>query len=193
LSHNSFKPGRKVLLFVLMLVMVFQSGCSSTNHYKILSFFFDGVPDPSAGDLQKGDSIKAVDTTSFAQNAVNRPVDMTHLHPPYKDKQCSTCHDQGSMGKLRVAQPGLCYQCHDDFANRFKVLHGPVGGGQCTMCHSPHMSVNEAFAIRTGQDLCLHCHETDQVMANESHRDIGDTGCTKCHNPHGGNDSNLLR
>ncbi|MFZ4399136.1 MAG: cytochrome c3 family protein [Bacteroidales bacterium] len=116
-----------------------------------------------------------------------------NFHLPYQDKTCESCHDQNKMGKLNQEMPELCYQCHDNFSYKYKVLHGPVGGGQCTACHSPHSSVNSNLLLRKGQELCLYCHISKQIMETETHRDIGETDCTDCHNPHGGEDRYVLR
>jgi predicted CXXCH cytochrome family protein len=97
------------------------------------------------------------------------------------------------MGKLIKNLPELCYQCHEDFSTRFKVLHGPVAGGQCSVCHSPHMSLNADLLVRTGQSQCLHCHESGEIFKTAVHQDNKETNCTECHNPHGGEDRNILR
>lgn len=194
-SHRKLKIYRKILPSLLVvIILIYLSGCSTTHNYKALSFFFDGVPDPAAETaIQSNDSLNRMDTAAFAQGIMSKTFPQMHLHSPYQDKQCASCHDQGQMGKLLESLPKLCYVCHEDFSNKYKVLHGPVGGGQCTMCHSPHMSVNEHLLTRTKQSICLFCHNSEQVMATEAHQDIKDTNCTECHNPHGGDDKYILR
>jgi len=182
------------LLQVLMvLVLLYLSGCSTTNNYKFLSFFFDGVPDPAnSATTQVSDSLNNPDSLVLALNQVKAAPQM-QMHSPYQDKKCNSCHDQNTMGKLIKSMPGLCYQCHEDFNTRYKVVHGPVEGGQCSVCHSPHMSLNADLLLRTGQSQCLHCHESAGITQNIAHRDINDRSCTECHNPHGGDDRNFLR
>ncbi|NOX85830.1 MAG: hypothetical protein GXO86_07695 [Chlorobi bacterium] len=114
------------------------------------------------------------------------------FHPPYQEKECANCHNQGQMGKLLEPLPGLCYQCHESFGDQYQVLHGPVDAGFCTQCHNPHMSKNKFLLIRTGQNLCLNCHLSKDVFKNEAHSDIEDADCTECHNPHGGEDRFIL-
>lgn len=192
--HTSFKSSKKKFVSLLLFVMLlFQLGCSPANRIRVLSFFFDGVTDPSEKVAAVNDSLNSADTTSMAQNLAAEVAVQTHFHPPYRDKQCNTCHDQSSMGKLKLLQPDLCYQCHDNFSLQYKVLHGPVGGGQCNMCHSPHMSENPALTIRVGQDLCLYCHESSSILKTVPHQNTGESDCTVCHNPHGGTDNKLLR
>lgn len=180
------------LVFFVLLSCLF--GCSSQNQIKVLSFFFDGVPNPSReAGVHPSDTLGRKDTTAIKQSTMGKIFPRLYFHAPYKQQECSQCHDRIRMGKLNKSLPELCYQCHDDFATKFKVLHGPVGGGQCIMCHSPHQSMNEKLLIRKGQALCLFCHDSEQVMAAKEHQDIKDASCTDCHNPHGGDERFILR
>lgn len=194
-SHRELKATKKIYaLLMSVFIVVYLSGCSSTSHYKLLSFFFDGVPDPAIELAQHtSDSIRKADTSLIAQNLIKDSGPTSYVHTPYQDKQCNSCHDRSSMGKLIKSMPELCYDCHEDFSKKYKVLHGPVGGGQCTMCHNTHTSPNESLLVRTGQDLCLHCHDSKQLITTETHKQMNDAGCTTCHNPHGGNDLSFLR
>lgn len=193
--HEKKINGRQILSALPVFFLLFYlSGCVTTKNYKTLSFLFDGVPNPSkTADNQDNDSLLNHDTTLFAQNTTQKASVQTSVHPPYQDKQCNSCHDQSTMGKLIKSPPDLCYQCHEDFSDKYKVIHGPVGGGQCTQCHNPHMSANKELLIRTNQSLCLHCHDSKQVLETEAHLAIKDADCTTCHNPHGGDDRNFLR
>jgi predicted CXXCH cytochrome family protein len=192
--HIKISVHKRDILFVfIILVLVYLSGCSTTHNYKTLSFWFDGVPNPANDSiLAANDSLNRSDTGILALNSGKSSPKMI-LHPPYQDKQCKSCHDQSTMGKLIKSPPELCYQCHENLADKYKVLHGPVAGGQCTMCHNPHSSANADLLTRTNQSLCLFCHETAQVMESEVHKDIKEKDCTQCHNPHGGSDRNILR
>jgi predicted CXXCH cytochrome family protein len=183
----------KLITLMMIIILINLSGCSTTHRYKTLSFFFDGVPNPDKGiAIQSSDSLIRKDTTATAQNSLGKIIPQMYFHPPYKEKECSICHDQTRMGKYTKPQPELCYQCHDDFGTKFKVLHGPVGGGQCVICHSPHQSMNANLLLRQGQAICLYCHNSEQVMAAEQHQDIKDASCMDCHNPHGGDDKFIL-
>jgi predicted CXXCH cytochrome family protein len=182
-------------LVATIVILCFNiSGCSSSRSHKTLSFFFDGVPDTTGLSVaQHNDSVAAV---AFAgQKKIPSRAEITTLnyHPPYKEKQCTSCHAQSAMGKNKIAQPALCYQCHTDFSTTYKKVHGPVAAGYCTLCHNPHMGDNKQFLIRKGQQLCLHCHVAGQVLSNEAHKDIADANCTECHNPHGGEDRTMLK
>jgi predicted CXXCH cytochrome family protein len=186
---------KRMLPFVsVVCFLVYLSACSTTKNYKILSFFFDGVPHPvNETPVLKADTVSSLASVDLTQETVQNVTPKIQPHPPYHDRQCGSCHDQSTMGKLLKPLPELCYQCHNNFGTKYKVLHGPIGGGQCNMCHSPHMSANPNLLTRTEQQLCLYCHDSRQVMNNTHHAEIKDIDCIVCHNPHGGNDRNLLR
>lgn len=194
-SHNKkYYEFRSISVLFIIVLSFYLSGCSATNHYKFLSFFFDGVPNPAEQtSINNSDSISRLDSTSLAENIKIESLPTGSIHSPYQEKDCSSCHDQSSMGKFTELQPKLCYQCHEDFSSKYKVLHGPVGGGQCTTCHNPHVSENASLLKRTNQSLCFFCHDQKQVLALEPHKDIENTSCTECHNPHGGDDKFILR
>lgn len=192
--HRKLKMSRLVLhALILVSILFYFSGCSTTHNYKVLSFFFDGVPDPAkvTADISN-DSLNIPDSSIVANNTMRNAITQV-VHSPYQDRQCNSCHDQSRMGKLLKSPPKLCYQCHADFSSKYNVLHGPVGGGQCTQCHSPHSSSNSNLLIRTGQSLCQYCHDSKQLMETTPHKDIQDASCTECHDPHGGVDRNFLK
>jgi len=85
-------------------------------------------------------------------------------------------------------EPALCYNCHEDFSLSLPYLHGPVSGGFCTECHSPHMSENKMLLVRKGQQLCLYCHDTASLKEAGNHENLGEMDCAECHKPHGGDD-----
>jgi len=193
-----FKIRHRIILILIWVALggfglIGINGCSSAHSHKVLSFFFDGVPEPANDKAASlADSLLTRDTTLAA--SVKTPVKpMGYYHSPYQDKQCASCHDQGSMGKLKAPMPGVCNQCHEDYADKYANLHGPVAGGQCTQCHNPHMSANENLLIRTNNDLCLQCHDAELVMQNNVHKGNPDALCLTCHDPHGGANKNNLR
>lgn len=159
--------------------------CSPTEKYKVLSFVFDGVPDP---DITEQDTLLVAEATNNVNKNKNQFVANKFFHEPYKERDCSMCHDAVVRNKLNEEQPALCYNCHDDFSDKYEVVHGPVAGGFCTECHTPHMGDYEKLLLRQGQEMCLKCHDSRDVFKNENHEDIGEESCTECHNPHGGED-----
>jgi len=179
------------LLKVLAVTAILIGLVSCRGSHKVLSTFFDGVPEPQAEQALKTDSLLVDSSGVLMASAVpKKPVIV--IHSPYQDKACDDCHTASRGNALSEPQPDLCYTCHDDFRESFKALHGPAAAGFCTECHNPHLSRNEKLLVRTGQPLCLYCHESTDVFKNENHEGIDDMNCTDCHDPHGGEDRFLL-
>ncbi len=179
-------------IFISVLFVSFIVRCSPEVSNKTLRFFFDGVP-----TLDTLEEALVSDTSSFSDTLSDTRLDphktTKFFHAPYREKQCSDCHNQRLMGKLVEPQPALCYQCHEDFGEVYEIQHGPVAGGYCTACHSPHFANDSTLLIRTGQDLCLFCHKPGEGYDAELHDGIEDTDCTECHNPHGADNRELLK
>ncbi|MEZ4999554.1 MAG: cytochrome c3 family protein [Bacteroidales bacterium] len=182
-----------IKLVVVVFAMIITS-CSTEKNYRLLSFFFDGVPSP-VNTIQAGDSATGTfdQLTGGPDSAEIRIVPVYIIHAPYEEKDCMNCHDRNSPGEMIEAEPGLCYRCHEDFESKYKVIHGPVAGGYCSECHNPHQGTNRYMLRRTGQPLCTFCHNLDHAPMNDMHVDLGDTECDLCHNPHGGSDINFIR
>jgi len=87
------------------------------------------------------------------------------------------------------AQECVNSKCHSGMG-KAKFVHGPVGVGQCVVCHTsgnpkhPTKSVKEDFKLQAqGKELCYLCHERkdDQKVVHEP---IADGDCISCHDPH---------
>ncbi len=180
----------KLLSLALSAVLV---SCSPRLSNNMLSFFFDGVP-----PLDTVKTMSGQDNRKENRNPeIFRPVPIVadnnfSLHPPYKEKECFSCHDENAQSELLMPQPDLCYLCHNDFSKEYKFVHGPVAAGYCTSCHNPHKSELKKLLIRPGQQLCLDCHLSKSVFKNKNHKDIGNSECILCHNPHGGENRFIL-
>jgi len=183
------RPAIKYASMLVITPLLMQlSGCSR----KTLSIFFDGVPQEEATAIHPADSMSYAYEVAPVQNTGDPARVRTYYHAPYLERECNSCHDEHAMGTLTAEQPGLCYQCHEDFASKFAVLHVPVEMGMCTECHHPHQSMSKYLLKNEGQSLCLSCHDASEVLSRDQHDGIGETSCTDCHNPHGGSDDNLL-
>lgn len=168
-----------------LLVSLFFS-CAPESRYKVLSFFFDGVPEPVPAHLVK-------DTVNSAQNAVKKNqlvgIHETKLkfHPPFQEKECDNCHERRLGNRLVDVLPDLCYGCHDNFSDEYDFVHGPVRAGFCTECHNPHSSKRDKLLVRDRDKLCVYCHQKGQILNQEQHDGVTGADCLDCHNPHGGN------
>jgi DmsE family decaheme c-type cytochrome len=86
-------------------------------------------------------------------------------HPvPEQKMNCAQCHDpHGSdifkpAGGLAMARLNEnCAQCHREQTRPFVFEHPALREG-CTVCHSPHASVNQKLLIQRDVNLCLRCH-----------------------------------
>lgn len=191
-NYFHHKQLHRFLLILMAGIIVFGvTACSSSYKHKVLSFFFDGVPEVSSSETPVAASETKVDSSIIATPSLAAVA--MNVHPPYQDKQCHSCHDPGKMGKLIIAQPMVCYACHDDFSKKYKNTHGPVEGGQCTMCHQPHQSGNEHLLTRKGSLVCQYCHESDDLSTISEHQDPENSSCMTCHDPHGGDNPYFIK
>jgi predicted CXXCH cytochrome family protein len=86
-------------------------------------------------------------------------------HPPIEGKMnCVQCHDPHGMEimkpKIGLAMSRLnenCSQCHRDQTRPFVFEHEALREG-CTVCHSPHGSINSKMLVQRDSNLCLKCH-----------------------------------
>jgi predicted CXXCH cytochrome family protein len=184
---------KRIYIIVLLLLLsgFVINSCVTSSNYKILSFFFDGVPNPDSTQISKNDSLKIVDTNSI-RLATNSPKKGS-VHPPYAERNCGICHDLSKQYKLVSTMPDLCYTCHEDFSDGNKIVHGPVASGNCTECHDAHSSPNEKMLLDKSQKLCFNCHVKDDIMNNAVHSDIDSTLCWTCHEPHSSVDKLFLK
>ena len=159
------------------------SGCATKENFKDLSFFFDGVPDPSKVG-KKGYKSRKGDATA--------PVSEQHAsqHGPYAAKLCEACHNRSTNALVRPIEQ-LCANCHDIQLDK-KWIHGPLASGGCRVCHLPHTSRYRSLLVSDSRDFCLHCHSISDVARNPAHEGA-DSGCISCHDPHMSDNMYLLR
>ncbi len=166
--------------------------CSPKGGYKVLSFFFDGVSDSLQKNSIRKDTLTADSlATLTGQSSNDKPG--YFYHSPYYKQQCNACHDPSARSKIIQPQPGVCYQCHENDQQKYTYTHGPVAGGYCTECHSPHLSQYSKLLTRTGKALCTECHDESYIMKTQAHKEIDESVCTDCHSPHGSVRKFLLR
>lgn len=210
------------LTLVLLAILVGMVSCATERRYRVLSFVFDGVPDPNAPVVAEEADKPEADRGVAALGPVDVPGPMVasgSFHPPYVAHECEVCHvmagaeDRGRVPTFMVGGEGaptgslvepaeqLCVMCHGEFEGAAAAaeglwLHGPVGAGACTYCHNPHRSPNKRL-LRAAQPrvLCLQCHDATRLDTNEDHpplEELEGEDCTECHNPHQGTTRFLL-
>jgi predicted CXXCH cytochrome family protein len=121
-------------------------------------------------------------------------------HPPFGDRDCSTCHERPGAGTaaapLKRDLLARCDDCHD-FAARakaVKVAHAPVKAGRCFECHTPHASPREHLLLKAQPELCYGCHEKARAAFAQPHvhTAVRRGQCAGCHAIHGGKEKKLL-
>jgi predicted CXXCH cytochrome family protein len=183
----------RIVVWLIVVLVTLLMACSEKVGSGFVKFIFDGVPDKNKKDTVTAALKSTPDSSKKILKVAAKPAEPElYFHPPYKEKACTKCHNDATPGKIVFPQHLVCYTCHEDFKKKYAYVHGPVDGGFCTGCHTPHLSKNKKLLARTGQELCLNCHTKKDILQNEAHADIGSTSCMECHNPHGGSDRFIL-
>jgi predicted CXXCH cytochrome family protein len=132
--------------------------------------------------LMKGKNVLTVHADgAFIERSIVASDTVTYRYHPEVEK-CAGCHKDTVRGYLVTGrQDTVCYQCHDRKDGK-KLLHGPLGGGECTSCHDPHGAINASLTIAGAEGLCVTCH--DQASSAKHMRESRAVGCITCHEPH---------
>jgi predicted CXXCH cytochrome family protein len=177
------RPTRRAALYAAGLAIAATwGGCSVQKHYKTLSLFFDGVPNPDAqGQL-----------TAAERLAGMRSSPTYAAHQPYAQEQCSECH--GASFELTAADSGVCLKCHEHAPQEHREMHGPVAAVACLWCHEPHESAHPALLKAEPNQVCGQCHLARMLDTRRvpEHAD-GARSCLECHSGHGGERRFFLR
>ncbi len=177
--------------YLSFIIVVFFLGCSVKQRHSALTFFFDGVDNAGFfNDYLSKDSVSK-DAIAKREQLLQKVRPDLFVHRPFKEKKCEQCHTPDKH--LKMAMPGLCFQCHKNFTETYSYVHGPAGSGSCLKCHNQHSSKYPKLLIRQGQQICLYCHSSALVFKTKYHRDIEDAECTMCHNPHGGSNRFMVK
>ncbi len=179
------KRAARMAACVLLFAALGMYGCAPQTRYKVLSFFFDGVPNPEM-IAQKANAGKHENDEMSSMKAVTY-----RMHGPYASRNCSGCHTPGS-NVLVLPRDKLCFRCHELDLSK-KYVHGPVAAGGCLMCHDPHGSAYPYFLIADPATFCLRCHNKKDIAKNEAHKGIDGEQCTTCHDAHASNKEFLLK
>jgi DmsE family decaheme c-type cytochrome len=98
---------------------------------------------------------------------------LPHAHPVLAGNMaCSACHDPHSGdaviggGTHLASLNDTCLQCHTSQRGPFVFEHEASREG-CTVCHSPHGSVNARMLKARNQALCLQCHFQQQNASGQ--------------------------
>jgi len=180
--------GRSILLLAWFLLgailILIGPSCSSQKNYKVLSFFFDGVPDPNAPIVAEG---------SEQTGTGSSPKFLSIVHKPYAEGKCSECHegDTSKFESFQKVSSEVCMKCHAQVINQFPVMHGPVSSGECLLCHNPHESSVRGMLNDDAPAVCAQCHVSEFLPQDPEHQDPK-RSCLECHVAHGAEKHGLL-
>lgn len=203
------------LLLACALGACLLTGCNPVTRYKVLTFFFTGVPPMGEEEKDEEETQVVVARVEKKRSVVVQATRYTH--GPYASNQCFLCHETSASGGFRgfgkkqeaakagagqvsgklVAPVGeLCAGCHESksVASAYQAglwVHGPVSTGYCVLCHGPHAGPEPYMLLKKADALCTECHAEGLVSKRAEHQEMRD--CLKCHNAHLGRDSRLLR
>ncbi len=167
-----------------LAVLMVWAGCNVTNeNYSLLSFFFDGVPDPNAPALPDG-------TTDI--NLIRQSPTYT-IHPPFAEEKCVDCH--GKRFATQGVDASVCLKCHENIPSSQPRMHGPVVALACLWCHAPHESPYAALFKGQPRQVCAECHGPDMLGTDTvpEHLPEATESCLDCHFGHGGVSRYFLR
>jgi DmsE family decaheme c-type cytochrome len=123
-------------------------------------------------------------------------------HPILEGKtSCVDCHNpHGASTEASLKQPTLndnCYSCHQEKRGPYLWAHAPADE-DCSLCHTPHGSVNDRLLTSRAPFLCQQCHSAafhPSQLNSGSAANSGSTNmyllgknCMNCHGQiHGSN------
>ena len=194
-----------VLCLVMLAAWVMCLACSQTTRYQVLSFFFDGVPEPgharATADALGGDRNRPAVEPSPAVLPKRY-----YTHTPFRENRCQGCHDPTSGQLIRSVSEGLCRTCHADLIADARFVHGPAAVDDCTACHHFHGASFPNQLLVDPVATCLNCHDREDLSGGDHHPSaptplsVGATrqaddqrSCVECHNPHAGDNRFFLK
>ena len=92
-------------------------------------------------------------------------------------------------GESVAADKCISAECHAKMG-KAAFVHGPVGVGQCTVCHAedkkghPTKKGPDFKFVATGKTLCEKCHQPPVDRFEFVHTPIKKGECIGCHDPH---------
>jgi predicted CXXCH cytochrome family protein len=180
-----------------VLAALLAVACTTASRYEVLTFLFDGVPNPNAPDVPPP-APAGVEKSDGGVIGSGKPkpeptLPASYAHEPYRENRCRECHDRATGRLVRGANEGLCRMCHQDLYEERTYLHGPIAVDECVLCHHYHSSVRPHLLLADARDLCLECHAPGDLTEGVHHASIEDDSCTDCHDPHGGDNLFFLK
>ncbi|MBU0716777.1 MAG: hypothetical protein KJ749_00880 [Planctomycetes bacterium] len=194
-ARGAGAPRARLIVAGLTAAFVLGAGCTAAARYRLLTFFFTGVPEP--GQASAANEIatpelheELADAKRKWRSARSRKL---FVHLPYARRQCGECHVVGSGRLTQSLEQGLCQTCHFGFPGDEMFIHGPVAVNACGFCHHPHGSEYSSLLYADATSLCLRCHKADQLTSCAVRERPDERSCIDCHNPHSGGNRFFLK
>ncbi len=187
--------GRRTYVSMIFIFAVFfiHAACNPSKRYRVLTFFFDGVPPPNAtpqvGYARIGGNVPVEETDAKS----NKRILALYAHPPFRENRCGGCHSQETGELIRTPDKGLCFMCHQKPQAQFTYVHGPVAVNACLVCHHHHTSPNKKLLLYDETETCLQCHDLGDLGEGSHHQALDMRVCTQCHHAHGGSNRFFLK
>ena len=178
---------------VLVAVIFFVAACSMTARDRVMHFFFE-YPAEADASQESLESEGFLTARQVAAGGATAPFAVSR-HSPFVERRCAVCHDPQRQFAPRADQSATCQSCHASYFQRVPFGHAPVVTGDCTFCHTMHVSQHESLLKFSQATLCVSCHdaEFEEAALATYHRGIESLKCTACHNPHGSSLRMLLK
>ncbi len=183
----------RISMIVILAALLLHIACSPANRYRVLTFFFDGVPAPGSvpkiGYARTGGDVSIEDGDSEAVT----PIVALIAHAPFRENKCGKCHNPETGGLFRSVEDGLCLTCHAKPQSQYTYVHGPVAVNACLSCHHHHTSKNKHLLLNDDSTMCFQCHDRDDLGEGPHHQVDDARSCTTCHHAHGGSNRFFLK
>lgn len=195
LQRRARRGRGRALLVALALAGVGLPACSEGARYRVLSYFFDGVPEPGATPPPRGYAreIETARRPFLVNEERAAPVAIAYAHEPFRQGDCTGCHNRTTGELVATPRGGLCRSCHPEVPGDLRYVHGPVAVSDCLFCHNAHGSGEPHVLVAEPTQLCLRCHDRGDLSTGAHHANADATGCSACHSAHGGADPYFLR
>jgi predicted CXXCH cytochrome family protein len=168
------------VLIPALAVSLLVGACSPATRYRVLSFLFDGVPEPGKPPVVGYGPAVPTEPQEPAEARVRRPV---FAHAPFRENRCTACHNMETGQLAKEVREGLCLDCHAGVSAGDRYLHGPVAVNDCVSCH----------LLDDVHTVCFRCHRQEDLSAEPHDATIEGQACVVCHDPHGGADRFFMK
>lgn len=151
-------------------------GCRAETRYRVLTIFFEGVPEP-------GSIPETPEQRTGSGDRLENPVS---FHASFREERCTECHVRKKEAALLAPIPDLCWRCHPRPLEGDPWNHAPARVGACLACHVGHEAATPDLLTTEGKTLCYGCHRASYVEALAGHQAVDLERCATCHRAHEG-------